>query len=61
MASYIDELIMFGVGLWMACLGFGLVSAPARLQGAYLRFFKWGGPALIFIALALAAEKTLVP
>ena len=60
MANYIDEFIMLCVGLWMACLGFGVVPAPASIQGRYARFLKWAGPALIIIALALAAEKSLL-
>ena len=60
MAKYVDELIMLAAGLWMACWGFGILPAPASLRGRYLLVFKWGGPVLIIIALALAAEKSLL-
>lgn len=55
-AAYIDEFIMFFVGLWMTLVGFGYLSLsrnPAH-RPPVARHFKWMGPMLLMIALILA-------
>ncbi|MGK6316311.1 hypothetical protein [Neorhizobium sp. DT-125] len=54
--AYIDQMIMFCAGLWMAAVGFGYVrfnttQVPwlAKLTG----HFRWMGPLLIVIAIIL--------
>ena len=60
-ANYIDEFIMFCVGLWMTGVGFGLLQSPFRAQPGQqpwwlqvAKHFKWMGPLLILIAIVLA-------
>ncbi len=59
-AAYIDEFIMFCAGLWMTAVGFGYL--PLRGNAAsqphwvttVAGHFKWMGPLLLAIAIALA-------
>ena len=69
-ANYIDEFIMFCVGLWMTGVGFGLLQSPFQAQPGQqpwwlqvAKHFKWMGPLLILIAivLAFAAPSLRVP
>jgi hypothetical protein len=60
-ADYIDEFIMFCVGLWMTGVGFGLLQSPFQAQPGQqpwwlqvAKHFKWMGPLLILIAIVLA-------
>jgi hypothetical protein len=60
-ANYIDEFIMFCVGLWMTGVGFGLLQSPFQARSGQqpwllqvARHFKWMGPLLILIAIVLA-------
>jgi hypothetical protein len=60
-ANYIDEFIMFCVGLWMTGVGFGLLQSPFHAQPGQqpwwlqvAKHFKWMGPLLILIAIVLA-------
>lgn len=62
-AAYIDEFIMFCVGLWMTAVGFGylpLSGNPASQPPWVLTVaghFKWMGPLLLAIAIALAVAS----
>nr|WP_091839995.1 hypothetical protein [Bosea lupini] len=59
-AAYIDEFIMFCVGLWMTAVGLG--HLPTRGNAAsqttwvttVLSQFKWMRPLLLVFALVLA-------
>ena len=60
-ANYIDEFIMFCVGLWVTGVGFGLLQSPFQARSGQqpwllqvARHFKWMGPLLILIAIVLA-------
>ena len=60
-ANYIDEFIMFCVGLWMTGVGFGLLQSPFQARPGQqpwvlqvAKHFKWMGPLLILIAIVLA-------
>jgi hypothetical protein len=59
-AAYIDELIMFCVGLWMTAVGLGYLPTPGNPASqpswatTLLGHFKWIGPLLLVIALVLA-------
>lgn len=59
-AAYIDEFIMFCAGLWMTAIGFGYLPLPgnAATQPPWVStlagHFKWMGPLLLAIAIALA-------
>ncbi|MCV9937139.1 hypothetical protein OIU35_12260 [Boseaceae bacterium BT-24-1] len=59
-AAYIDELIMFCAGLWMTAVGLGYLPLPGNAANrpiwvtSLARHFKWMGPLLLVIALALA-------
>lgn len=55
-AAYIDEFIMFCVGLWMTLVGFGYLSLSRNSahRPPVARHFKWMGPMLLMIALILA-------
>ncbi|MDF2621306.1 MAG: hypothetical protein K0S00_3965 [Xanthobacteraceae bacterium] len=59
-AAYIDELIMAFAGLWMTSVGFGYLPLPggAASQPGWVTtvagHFKWMGPLLLVIAIALA-------
>ncbi len=59
-AEYIDEIIMLAVGAWMTLLGFGIIAAPTGNKPAQpwlqtmIVHFRWMGPLLVVIALALA-------
>jgi hypothetical protein len=62
LATYIDEIIMFGVGLWITGIGYGYLPAPGKAgtllqQQWFARFgglLKWCGPLLLVISVALA-------
>jgi hypothetical protein len=51
----IDQIIMFGAGLWMTAAGFGFVQtnthAPWLVQ--LTGHFRWMGPLLTVIAVVL--------
>jgi hypothetical protein len=59
-AAYIDEFIMFCAGLWMTVVGLGWLPLPgnAANQPPWVAMlaghFKWMGPLLLAIAIALA-------
>ncbi|NEJ69291.1 hypothetical protein GR197_01855 [Rhizobium phaseoli] len=54
--SYIDEIIMFCAGLWMALVGFGYLPLPGySAKPPLVLHFKWMGPLLLVIAIVLAA------
>ncbi|CAA0112700.1 Uncharacterised protein [Starkeya nomas] len=59
-AAYIDEFIMFCAALWMTSVGFGYLPLPggAASQSRWVKplagHFKWMGPLLLAIAVALA-------
>ncbi|MCV9938195.1 hypothetical protein OIU35_17710 [Boseaceae bacterium BT-24-1] len=59
-AAYIDEFIMFCAGLWMVAVGFNYVPLPGNVanQPPWVTMvaghFKWMGPLLLAIAIALA-------
>jgi hypothetical protein len=59
-AAYIDEFIMFCAGVWMTAVGFGYLPLPgiATNQPRWVMtaagHFKWMGPLLLAIAIALA-------
>ncbi|RCS22144.1 hypothetical protein DUT91_19265 [Phyllobacterium salinisoli] len=60
-ADYIDEFIMVCAGLWMSGVGFGFFRAPIQGQSGeqawwarLVTHFKWMGPLLLLIAIALA-------
>jgi hypothetical protein len=59
-AANIDEIIMFGAGLWMTAVGLGFLSLPGDpakqpdwVPGV-VGHFKWMGPLLLAIAIVLA-------
>lgn len=59
--DYIDEFIMFCVGLWMTGVGFKFLQLPTRTQAGQqawwahiLNHFRWMGPLLLIIAVVLA-------
>jgi hypothetical protein len=62
-AAYVDEFIMCCAGLWMTAVGFGYLPLPGHPSGrpsrtlAVAAHFKWMGPLLIAIALALAVAS----
>jgi hypothetical protein len=58
-AAYIDEIIMFCAGLWMASVGFGYLPFPGNPANRppVVRHFKWMGPLLIAIAIVLTAAS----
>ncbi len=65
LANYIDEIIMFCVGLWATATGFGYLAMPAKdplaQQQWRLRFgtaLKWIGPLLLVISIALAVMRS---
>lgn len=53
--AYIDQLIMFGAGVWMTAAGFGYFDIGLwgggldRIVGQ----FRWAGPLLIGISIVL--------
>lgn len=60
-ANYIDEFIMVCAGLWMSGVGFGFFHSPVQNQAGQqawlahlVAHFKWMGPLLLIIAIALA-------
>lgn len=61
-ADYIDELIMFLVGIWMTLVGTGYLpggdnpNAP-RWAVQVMGHFKWMGPMLIAIAILIAVAE----
>jgi hypothetical protein len=62
LATYIDEIIMFCVGLWTTAVGFGYLPAPGKADtlaqqqwlARFGKLFKWCGPLLLVISVALA-------
>lgn len=64
LASYIDEIIMFCVGVWATATGFGYLQVPVKdpmarqqWQARFGKILKWIGPALLVISVGLAAMK----
>ena len=64
LANYIDEIIMFWVGVWATATGFGYLQMPGKdplarpqWQARFGTVLKWIGPVLIVIALVLAVSK----
>ncbi|CAN7436261.1 hypothetical protein [Bosea sp. LjRoot237] len=59
-AAYIDEFIMFCAGLWMTAVGLGYLPLPGNATNqphwvtTLAGHFKWMGPLLLAIAIALA-------
>jgi hypothetical protein len=59
-AGYIDQIIMFAVGVYGTSVGFGWLPSPAPRMSAedwqrrYGRLFKVIGPLLIVVSLLLA-------
>ena len=65
LASYIDQIIMFCVGLWATAVGFGYLPMPAKDPAARLQWqarfgtlLKWIGPLLLGISVVLAVAKS---
>lgn len=54
--QYIDQIIMFAAGIWMSAVGFGHFSFSSDQEwfNRLVRHFKWMGPLLVLIAVALA-------
>jgi len=63
LAAYIDEIIMFCAGLWMTAVGLGFLPLPGDVTKqpdwllTIVGHFKWMGPLLLVIAVALAAAS----
>lgn len=53
--QYIDQIIMFTAGIWMSAVGFGHIkfSSTQELFNRLVSHFKWIGPLLVLIAVAL--------
>ena len=64
MSHHIADLVEAGiqccVGIWITLVAYGVIAAPARIEGMR-RFFKVGGPLLIAIAIALAVTNLRTP
>jgi hypothetical protein len=63
-AAYIDELIMFCVGLWASGVGYGFLQMPSHSQAGQQAWLarisshlKWIGPLLLIIAVVLAVAE----
>ncbi len=62
-AAYIDEFIMFCAGVWMTAVGFGYLPLSGNSAGqppwvtTVAGHFKWMGPLLLAIAIALAVAS----
>jgi hypothetical protein len=57
-ARYIDQIIMLLVGVWVTCIGFGVVPPPtdrAEFKEKYVPLLKALGPLLMTMALMMAA------
>lgn len=61
LAAYIDQIIMFLVGVWATGVGYGFLpalgkdaAAQEQWKARFGKLFKFIGPALIVIALVLA-------
>ncbi|PJO48193.1 hypothetical protein CQ054_22230 [Ochrobactrum sp. MYb29] len=54
--QYIDQIIMFAAGIWMSAVGFDHIkfSSDQELFNRFVWHFKWMGPLLALIAVALA-------
>ena len=64
LAAYIDQIIMFAVGAWATGVGYGFLpalgkdaAAKEQWKAKFGKLFKFIGPALIVIALTLAAGQ----
>lgn len=64
LAAYIDQIIMFFVGVWATGVGYGFLptlgkdaTAQEQWKAKFGKPFKIIGPLLIVIALALAAGQ----
>jgi hypothetical protein len=62
LATYIDVIIMFCVGLWTTGVGYGYLPVPGKADALaqqqwlarFGKLFKWRGPILLVISVALA-------
>jgi hypothetical protein len=67
LATYIDVIIMFCVGLWTTGVGYGYLPVPGKANAVpqkqwFARFgtlFKWCGPLLLVISVALAGATLM--
>ena len=61
LAAYIDEIIMFCAGIWMAAVGFRYIELPVPPHqlwlGNLVSNFKWMGPLLMLIAVVLGVAS----
>lgn len=61
LAAYIDEIIMFCAGIWMAAVGFGYIELPVPPHQSWLgnlvKHFKWMGLLLMLIAVVLGVAS----
>jgi hypothetical protein len=64
LAAYIDQIIMFFVGVWATGVGYGLLPslgkdavAQEQWKAKFGKLLKIIGPLLIVIALALTAGQ----
>jgi hypothetical protein len=64
MFAYIDQIIMFCVGVWATGVGYGFVpalgkdaAAQEQWKARFGKLFKIAGPLLIVIALALVVAQ----
>ncbi|WP_119272952.1 hypothetical protein [Taklimakanibacter deserti] len=64
LATYIDEIIMFCVGVWATATGFGYLPMPGKdplaqqqWRARFGTMLKWIGPALLVISVVLAVSK----
>lgn len=63
-AAYIDQIIMFSVGIYASLVGFRVVAPPSKdpaqaqvWLSKFGIFFRVGGPLMIGIAIVLAAAQ----
>jgi len=54
--QYIDQITMFAAGIWMSAVGFDHIkfSSDHERFNRFVWHFKWMGPLLALIAVALA-------
>jgi len=68
LAAYIDQIIMFLVGVWATGVGYGFLpalgkdaAAKEQWKARFEKLFKVIGPLLMAIAVALVAMQALKP
>lgn len=66
LSAYIDQIIMFIVGVWATSVGYGFLpalgkdaAAQEQWKAKFGKQFKFIGPALVVVALALAVVKSI--